>query len=267
MKKILFSLAALSSLSFANERKFSYTYETATMPQGQVEVEAWNTLRFGKDAFYSALDQRLEIEWGLAHQAQGALYLNFGSQTSAAKDAQGNWIMNGKYIQLNEKHSFKGMSFEWKQQLLNSALNPLGFAYYAELGLQANEVELEGKLLFDKNFGKWTTALNLEGEIELEAEAEAEGKESKTEVEAEAYKWAADWGLSYALSPRLGLGLESRVHSVIEGDESEMAFFAGPNLSFGGDRFWGVITVLPQIGQKFDQHEQLESRLLMGFHF
>lgn len=268
MNKSLAFLALAISLSPANERKFSYVYETATMPSGQVEVEAWNTLRYGKDQFYSALDHRLEVEWGMGKRLQGALYLNAQSVIQPTLDQAGNLASNGKYAELSETSKLKGFSFELKHQLLNPALDPIGFAYYTELGVQANELELEGKLLFDKNMGKWTTALNLEGEVELEAEAELESStETKTEVEAEAFKWAADLGIAYAISPRQSIGLESRLHSHIEGENQETALYAGPNFAFAGERFWGTLTVLPQLGSKTKEHELFETRLLMGFHF
>lgn len=266
MKKTCMTLIALSTLCQANERKFSYTYETATMPQGQVELEAWNTLRHGKENFYQALDQRLELEFGITNKLQGALYLNSRSENYLAKDKDGKFIADGDYLKLEQKHAFKGFSFELKHQLMNSNLNPFGFAYYTEIGVQTKELELEGKLLFDKSFGKWTTALNLEGEAELEYEVESEGNETETELEAEAFKWGANLGLSYALSPRQGFGIESRLHKVSEEDEQEVAVFAGPSWNFAGEKWWGVVSVLPQIGSKTEFHEKLEARFLLGFH-
>src|SRR5690349_5873934 len=58
----------------ANERHFTYTYESATLPAGAVELEPWTTVRAWKDDYYLRFDHRLEFELGLTDNLLAAFY-------------------------------------------------------------------------------------------------------------------------------------------------------------------------------------------------
>ena len=72
----LFLSLLLPAADFANERKFTYTYETLTLPPGTREIEIWNTYRTDKDYFYRRIDQRVEYEFGITENFMSAFYLN-----------------------------------------------------------------------------------------------------------------------------------------------------------------------------------------------
>jgi hypothetical protein len=50
----------------ANERHFTYTYESAVPPPGGRELELWSTFRNDRTGYYSRLDQRAEFEVGIS---------------------------------------------------------------------------------------------------------------------------------------------------------------------------------------------------------
>src|SRR5438046_2417387 len=60
----------------ANERHFTYTYESAVLPAGVKEIEPWVTWRTGRTSFYSQFDYRTEFEAGLTDHLLAAVYLN-----------------------------------------------------------------------------------------------------------------------------------------------------------------------------------------------
>jgi hypothetical protein len=60
----------------ANERHFTYTYETAVLPPGAREVEVWSTGRLMREQRSTRFDERVEFEVGLTERLQTALYLN-----------------------------------------------------------------------------------------------------------------------------------------------------------------------------------------------
>jgi hypothetical protein len=268
MKKQLYILAsivivisALADNSFANRRRFSYTYESPVLPKGAKELELWNTLRLNKDKWYRRLDNRVEYEVGLGGNFQTALYLN--TTTSASFD--------GTAI-VPEGTEF-GISNEWKWKALDRVADPIGLGLYAEGGLSHDEIELEGKLLLDKQFGDLLVAFNIVGEQEFESEAEDGAVETETETKLE-----FDLGVSYALSPEFSIGLEARHHSVmLEEDEKDMTFsalFAGPTFAYSTEGWWAVLSFMPQVtGSSADldtkvdvvEHEKFEARLLMSF--
>src|SRR5262245_32721798 len=69
-------LAALTATASANDRHFTYTYETAVLAPGAREVEIWSTPRIGRTDYYTAFDERLELELGLTDRLLTAFYLN-----------------------------------------------------------------------------------------------------------------------------------------------------------------------------------------------
>ena len=71
LKRMTFGLllgaaGALSAApASANERHFTYTYESAVLPAGQRELEFWTTWRNGRAQYYSGFDHRVEYEFGI----------------------------------------------------------------------------------------------------------------------------------------------------------------------------------------------------------
>jgi hypothetical protein len=250
---------ALCSAASANERHFTYLYETAVLPPGGREIEVSNTLRFGRDQYYSALDHRLEFEAGITEHVMSSFYLNW------------NDVSNGNGSQFE----WQGISNEWKWKLSDPVADPVGFALYGELSYANEEFELEAKTLFDKKVGNLLLAANLV--------AEGEYVTGVNETDLEEIELEADLGASYAITPHFSAGLELRNHNEIakESGSDEMewehsALFLGPNLSYATENWWVTFTVLPQLpalmkeegGSMFvlDEHEKLNARLLFSFH-
>src|SRR5262245_2737073 len=86
----------------ANERHFTYVYESATLPTGAKEIEIWTTPRVGREDYYRRFDQRAEFEVGLTDRLQTALYLNFEAVSQETGD-----VMESEF-------AFGGVSSEWK---------------------------------------------------------------------------------------------------------------------------------------------------------
>jgi hypothetical protein len=255
---------ALCSAASANERHFAYLYETAILPPGGREIEVSNTLRLGRDQYYSALDHRLEFEFGVTEKVMSSFYLNWSNQSS--KVAPGT---------VGSEFEWQGISNEWKWKLSDPVADPLGFALYGEVSYATEEFELEAKTLFDKKIGNLLLAANLSAEAEFETGI---GETEMEEIELE-----ADLGASYAITPRFSAGLELRNHNEIaeESGSEEMewehsALFLGPNLSYATENWWVTFSVLPQLpalmkeegGSMFvlDEHEKINARLLFSFH-
>ncbi len=112
MKKILILLALANFVQVnAQDRLFTYTYQSTVLNKGQRELEIWNTMSTGRNDFYSRLDNRTEFEIGLGHNLQTAFYLNLTSKTSTLEDASGKYLKTG-----NEMESWnQGIKFidEW----------------------------------------------------------------------------------------------------------------------------------------------------------
>lgn len=244
----------------ATERRFTYTYGSGVLGKGDVELEPWTTFRIGREAFFVRLDHRFEFEMGVTDRVQTAWYLNWHTTTAAAGDA------------LATEFEWSGVSNEWKFKLSDPVADPIGLGLYAEWGAGPREIELEGKLLLDKQAGPLYVAFNLVGEYEVEWE---EPGETESEVEIE-----TDLGIGLMPKPSVLIGAEFTTHTeIVPGEGYEhTAFFLGPAVSFAQKKWWAALSVLPQLGAakseehagdtKLDlhEHERVQARLLLGFH-
>jgi hypothetical protein len=264
----LTGLAVLGAASRAqaDERFFSYVYESEVLPKGRLEFEQWLTYRRGfpeGDRQYSnhLWDFREEIEYGLTDHLSTSLYLNFRQEQVLARQAG---------LNDSSDFSFKGVSAEFKYQLLNPNRDPVGLALYFEPTYNGNEQELEYKLILSRNLGDhWVLAANVSYEQEWEREAGTTERESVLEFTT---------GVAYRLTPHWSTGLEARYHSVYDGigldSHLGTGWFAGPNVHYGSSRWWATLTVLPQLaGNPSDgrinitEHQTFETRLLVGIEF
>ena len=265
MKKtnpVLFAATAslLAVTASADERLFTYSYEADVLPKGGVEFEQWLThKRDKKDGLFSSWDFREELEFGLTDRLTSALYLNF-RDTSIKNDSAG--IDESKF-------EFKGISSEWKYQFLNPNTKPIGLLGYGELTYNGTELELEEKLVLHKNFGeRWVAVFNAALEQEWKWEDDAEERELALELTA---------GVAYRLNKNWAFGIEGRHHRVYEDWDHEIAsaWFVGPALHYGSSKWWGTLTLLPQVaghpnsdnGLELDEHTKFEARLIIGYNF
>ena len=261
-KGILSTLFLLAFISInAQDRLFTYTYQSGILNKGQREIEIWNTLSAGRNDYYARLDNRAEYEVGLGKNLQTAFYLNLTSITGT------NDLVGIKSLSTEHEISF---SNEWKYKLLDPVANPVGLAVYGEYGIGTSEYELEGKVIIDKKFDKFTLAANGVYELELVPEYKTTSLEWESEHKVELYASAA-----YELKTGLNLTVESAFRNVfVEGELLHSALYAGVGISYVKDNFLLNFTVLPQVasfkGQtnstlNLTEFEKVQCRLLFSY--
>ena len=165
MKYIFTAIILLATvrLSLAQDRMFAYTYQTNVLNKGDVDLEFWHTLAFGKEGEYSPyvfgqhLDQRVEFEIGVGKNVQTAFYLNSEFFSYADTSSSG--------LNRELKMSF---SNEWKWKISDPVANGVGFALYEELEVGGNNIEFETKLIFDKRWQNDLVAFNIVSVFEIE---------------------------------------------------------------------------------------------------
>jgi len=278
MKKVTLTIFAgiiallFSARALATDRNFVFTYESRTLQGGLRELETWVTYKFGRQDFYSAVENRIEFEIGLSKRLQTSFYLNLDAETSPHTtlnpiiDESGELILE-PVTQLKTNFNI-GFSNEWKYQISDPSANKIGSALYGEISISPGEYELETKVILDKKINRFTTALNLVGEVEWEAEEE----EGETELERE-YAIEFDYGLSYELPRNFFIGFEARNVNLIEDELEHSPLFAGPVFSYRQNNWWLAFGVQPQIcdlkntGVDLEYHEKVNARLLFSWSF
>ena len=271
--------AALPGAVFAHEEPFGYLRGAQSEPKGEWELTQWTTARTGKEAGrYLGVDVATVLEYGVTDRLQVAAYLltdyHFTQNSVGSSEAFAD----------RNRFGVNGTSFELKYQIFNPYQDRFGLSLYFEPGYKTikrtsgdrhDEIEMETKLIFQKNFcsNRLITVLNYTIEPEFEKDP---GGRWETNLPME---WGA--GVSWRFAENWFLGVETRLDTeFVDADlnQSEfVTFSAGPTLHYSGKYFYATLTVLPQVcgwpdatrtgGLHLDDRERLEIRFKLGKEF
>lgn len=265
MKKILFMAAFLVAIgAVAQDRVFTYTYQSNVLNKGQKELEVWSTFGSGRQDYYRGLNHSLEFEVGLGGKLQTAFYLNYGY-------SKGITTSNGiDVLTSDNSYSFAN---EWKLKLSDPVANKLGSAVYFEYALSPEGTDLEGKLILDKQIGRFINAFNLVGELEMDKDFVTD--ESKIRAEnVNEFKLEWNYGFSYKINERWFAGVEVMNENVFaEGKLEKSILTAGPGIAYVGNGFWMNFTTMPQLtdlkagGRNITDEDGLQARLIFSYEF
>jgi hypothetical protein len=254
---------ACISLTHADERRFTYTYEPEVSPKGSLEFEQWVELRtqrnrdVGQENFNHWVF-REELEYGVTDRYSISGYILTAAE-SFRDPATG--LDHSEF-------SFDGISMENRYMVLNPAEHAIGLTLYLEPRYSGSEAEIEEKIIIGQRYGDWKWAFNLTHATEW--------TDNLHELEGE---FEGSFGLSRDLNKHWSVGLEFRNHNEIPNYEKweNTAFFLGPVVSYRQEKWWATLSVLPQIyGQNFGEnpdndhhfelegHERLNVQLIFG---
>ena len=238
-------LSVLCVPAVADNRPFTFVYEATTTPKGMIEYEqtmTWQARR-GSPGNVDLWEFRHEIEFGITDRFQLGLYLSNWEISRAAGNTDARW---------------QSVSLEAICNLTNPTTDWLGSALYGEVTAGDRVVELEGKLILQKNLGRWLVAYN----ATIEAEWEGSGLRERTGV------FEQSLGVSYEISPRWSVGAEL-LHEVEFEDwrkAGDHALYLGPNASHRFKRGFVTTTVLFQ-ATGIRAEPDVQTRLIFGIEF
>jgi len=264
--KNLIVLAAIFAVLTAQsqDRVFTSTYQSNVLNQGQKELEVWSTLGTGRQNFYRGLNHSLEFEIGLGSKLQTAFYLNYGYNKEITP-VNGVDVLNA-----NTSYSFAN---EWKLKLSDPVADKLGSAVYLEYNLAPDETELEGKIILDKQVGRFTHAFNLSGELVSGKSFVPEGSKLKAVSEHE-LNLELNYSLSYKINEKWFAGIELMNENVIAQNTLEKSILtAGPVISYTGEGFWINFSLMPQLTdlkagrRNTTDDDGLQARLIFSYAF
>lgn len=246
---LIFLLATFSLVSSvgATERRFTYVYEASTADRGEVEIENWVTWKThpSDNAQFSQVDFRHELEFGVTDRLQASIYL---ADWSYVEDPQ------------NRQHGarYTDSALEFIYRLTSPVTNLLGSAIYGEVRGGDQLLELEGKIILQKNIGRFAWAYN--ATFEAIWEGEKLGERSG--------EFSQSVGVSYEITPALFVGVEglheidlpNRAHS------GPSIVYGGPNVSYRHANWYVTLTPLAQLT---GVHEEVsfQTRMIFGVEF
>jgi hypothetical protein len=210
----------LPSVARADRKSFAYTYEYATLPEGQTEVELWHTQ--SRDTWDKTtperFEEKLEIEHGITDHWDMAMYTVF--HEVAANDPA-----------VAEPLALDAARLETRYRFADRGQWPVDTVAYLEVAKDfgSSLYEIEGKGIFARDFDRVTAALNVIAELKLGNDV------PETELD---YGFAA--GATYEVTPRFKIGAETwGLH-----DSGGSRWAVGPALSFApSPKLWLVANV------------------------
>jgi hypothetical protein len=228
-------------------RRFTYVYEATTAAPGSIESENWITWATSprEERRFNGLDFRHEIEFGVTERLQAAIYVaDWGYRENPDANEHG--------------FSYQDSAIELIYNLTNPTTDLLGLALYSEVRGGPEELELESKVILQKNVGRFVIAYN----------ATLEAKWEGDRLEERGGEFSQSLGVSYEISPALLVGGEL-LHEIDLPDwarAEDSVLYAGPNLSYRRGNWWATVTPLAQltnVGLEVD----FQTRLIFGFSF
>ena len=297
MVAALLGLTSYTNIASADENLFGYIKGVEVMPKGAYELDQQITYRGDKGVgTYHAWDSKTELEYGITDKFEGAVYVK--AQAINTKN-----IVVDAYIPGNETYGPKlsGVGTEFKYMFLSPAKDDFGLAGYLDLGyswldphsgLDKDIYSVEAKLLAQKYFMEGQLVLvgnlGIESVYARRASLSADRQASlpvgydwpdHNEMEVEL---SAGTGLSYRFAPNWSIGAEALYEAEYETEvgQERWSVFAGPNIHYGGEKFWVTLTAFHQLkgyghpgSAQLDDSLQLiertkdEVRLKVGFDF
>jgi hypothetical protein len=246
MKKLrllcILILAFSPSVSFSGVRHFTFLYEAPTSARGSLELENWVTLQRITDPDRSdEVDFRHELEYGVTDKFQVSVYL-------------ADWFYEN--TQEHSGFAYSDSAIELIYNLTNPVDDPIGLSIYGEIKAGDRLVELESKLIAQKNLGPLILAYN------ATIEAVWEGKE----LENREGEFSQAVGASYEISPRISAGIEL-LHEFVfpkwRDEEKIRNLFVGPNVSYRSGNWFVTVTALAQATDT-DDEPNLQVRTIFG---
>ena len=153
--------------------------------------------------------------------------------------------------------SYHDTAIEGIYNIFNPNEDPFGLSLYGEVAVGDDLLEIESKVLLQKNIGPVALVYNLIVESEWE-------EDGLSEVKGE---WANTFGLSYQLNPRYSFGVEA-FHEMEISDwkhAEDSAVYLGPNVSGSVGPAWLTIAGLWELTDTGEPDFQL--RALTGWRF
>jgi hypothetical protein len=242
----IFVAAILLTMSaFGGARHFTYLYEAPTSAPGSLELENWITWQRGTNpGRFDQVDFRHELEIGITDHLQASIYL-------------ADWFYENDPSRSG--FTYSDSAIELIYNLSNPVVDPVGLSVYQEISVGRQHLELESKLIAQKNFGP----LILDYNLTLEAEWEEQGLQERQGELQQAL------GASYELSPRISVGLEF-LHEFVFPDwrdeEKIRNVFVGPNVAFRHQNWFLTVTALAQ-ATNTPVETDFEVRTIFGFGF
>ena len=218
-----------ASTAHASPRPLPFSYPYATLGEGEAEVETYadftpvRVIEAGepsKHDWYGASQFQVELEYGITDHLELGLYVTWVPQ----------W---GSVAEIPQMTEGNGTKQRLRLRLAEPGQWPVDVSLYGEIVESDRELEFEGKINLEKDFGKLQTMINLWSEIEYEYAGE------------KALVLNPTAGFVYQVTPTFKPGVEAWMRWEIPSPlpdpipyANSPQIYVGPTMSFNFGKIW-----------------------------
>jgi hypothetical protein len=214
---LLVALVSFAAPAFGNPRPLAFTYQYATTPPGEVELEQYLdviptdvVLESGEESTRLRFDLQTELEIGLGSHWELGFYF-VGRQP-----AEGDYV-------------FRGVKQRVRGRFAEEGDLPIDLGVYLEIAEYRDKLELEQKLILQKRLGDLLLLANLSFEQEILYDG--------GDVEV---VFNPSGGLSWAVTTGFNLGIEYRLDGEIS-ELGEADHYLGPVVMLQTGDFFATV--------------------------
>jgi hypothetical protein len=280
-------LAAPLEAAHAEEPAFGYTYTTDLLPKGHWEVEQQMTMRHKKaGGVFTLWEHASEIEYGVTDRLQLGVQANYFKTRASRNGVDGSTAPPESFAGVDipasghlNQSTYLGTSVEAIYRVFSPYIHPIGLAIVVEPTIGKGLRELESRLVFQKNFmeDRLVFASNItvtqEGrKLPADPEADPGDIASRSHWDHE-----TDLNLGFAGSFRFvsnwSLGLEFQnerefsSYRINSRFRTHSAYFLGPVIHYGGERFFVTATFTVQMPWGHDYANPHPGAIVGGRNF
>jgi len=230
---VLFLVLCFSVDSFADPRRYVWTYEYSTPRKGEFEIEDYVTTKIPDKhkSNINTVQEWLEFEYGITDRWDVAMYQMYKFKNKANEN-------DGKYDGFKVRTRYR---FGEKGKYI---VDPLIYLEYIRDPDFSKPNVIEEKLILAKDVGNFNISYN---QI-LERNLDKKGKGNN--------EYAA--GISYTIFRTLKFGIEGK------GSFNERENFVGPAIGWEKNKFWFSLGAAFGINRRSDD---LQTRIIVGYEF
>ena len=258
---LLSALIALAAprVASAAERRFGFTHESSVQASGAAELEPSTDVGAGRDLYYSRMNARLGVAFGLSKHLEGAFFWDLSAIT---EDVQAPGAAQPARLSTTD---FRSATAQLKYKLSDAVADALGCALLVDANYGPFVAGVGGRLVLDKQLGSLLLAGNIFGGDagQLDRRSTFEGL------------LGASVAAGYFVTPSFVPSLEVRSETAFDSNIDSSALYVGPSFALLSGKYWATLAIQPQItafkgstpGHSLDltHSEQVQARLSFGF--
>ena len=252
----------------ADEPLFGYVNTTDTLPRGRREAELWSTNREGRSQGDFHLWQgRAELSYGVTDSFQLSGYVNFAWADVYRDTPSGETVPPEAFAEYPaapggrfRRWRSEGVSLEGVWRIRSPYTQGLGVALYVEPTIAPNTRELETRLILQKNFKDDRLVVAANATIGYEWRRLPGDPDADPASPDFVRHWDHETdlnlslGASWRFRPNWAVGVEFLNERELAGispfektTRTNVAWDIGPNIHYGGRRFFATATFLAQL--------------------